>query len=334
MLSNQSHQRRPSIRMSYSQLVQQLQRVSKNRGGGKGRSIKMGELKVRLRQLCDLVPEWIQVKSLEGTSGGGSGSGTEVQVSLEKQHRDRVVYISQTVSYQSVREKLGAVVFKDAATATATATATSATFQTSDTTSIKPNMPISETEEASTIQEESSTATASASLEKQDIKEEKEKEPQSSTSTLESLQPLTISNPRRTRTRKTSKLSLSQRKRRKPSSTTTPVPPPTHSFLALDPSSTGTEQLSSSSPSSKRTMPRLEQRREVFPLDSFPSGEDSDADANAEDSAALSPSSLRVNYNQHLMDADAFGGELITSNTTNPRGLKVMLSKLNAGRRI
>ena len=43
---------------------------------------------------------------------------------------------------------------------------------------------------------------------------------------------------------------------------------------------------------------------------------------------------LRVNYNQHMTDADYDGGLVLQSNSTNPRGLKRMFSQLNAGERI
>ena len=89
-------------------------------------------------------------------------------------------------------------------------------------------------------------------------------------------------------------------------------------------------------PSSNRTINQLEQKRDALPLDR--NNREDSTEANFEDmeaAALASPSSsLRVNHNQHLMAADAFGGEVITSHVTNPRGLKVMLSKLNAGRRI
>ncbi len=45
-------------------------------------------------------------------------------------------------------------------------------------------------------------------------------------------------------------------------------------------------------------------------------------------------SGLRVNYNQHMTDADYDGGLVLQSNSTNPRGLKRMFSQLNAGERI
>ena len=44
--------------------------------------------------------------------------------------------------------------------------------------------------------------------------------------------------------------------------------------------------------------------------------------------------SLRINPNQFLTDADRDGGEVIKSTSTNPRDLKWMFSKLNAGERI
>eukprot|EP01083_Nonionella_stella_P272482 924034_1 len=40
---------------------------------------------------------------------------------------------------------------------------------------------------------------------------------------------------------------------------------------------------------------------------------------------------LRVNHNQVMTDADYDGGEVLHSNTSNPRGLKRMFSQLNAG---
>mmetsp|Transcript_20602 Transcript_20602/g.31289 ORF Transcript_20602/g.31289 Transcript_20602/m.31289 type:complete len:546 (-) Transcript_20602:33-1670(-) len=43
---------------------------------------------------------------------------------------------------------------------------------------------------------------------------------------------------------------------------------------------------------------------------------------------------LRVNHNQVMTDADYDGGEVLHSNTSNPRGLKRMFSQLNAGARI
>jgi len=43
---------------------------------------------------------------------------------------------------------------------------------------------------------------------------------------------------------------------------------------------------------------------------------------------------LRVNHNQHMTDADVSGGLTLQSNSTNPRGLKLMFGQLNAGERI
>ena len=292
-------QGRPTISLSYSQLALHVKRVQRDKRivGGKA-----GEWKERLRQLCDLVPEWIQVKGLPVKKGVGA---EEV---VDKQRR--VVYLSQRVSYQSIREKLGAVAFHDGKT-----------IQKADTQSMN---------QTAVAREETTTTTSSSSSSSRTIPQdrsssqvisvEKEEEPQPSV--LESLQPLTVASPR-----KGSKWRLSQRSRKKRSNSTT-VSPPTRSFL----DSSVTQAL----PSSNRTINQLEQKRDALSLDR--NNREDSTEANFEDmeaAALASPSSsLRVNHNQHLMAADAFGGEVITSHVTNPRGLKVMLSKLNAGRRI
>jgi hypothetical protein len=114
--------------------------------------------------------------------------------------------------------------------------------------------------------------------------------------------------------RKVNKLSLSKRGNR--------IPIPGNSFTNSD----------GMIPSLAHAGSNLEQ---VFSFGD--SSDDQDHERNQSRSGDVkgeASAGLRVNHNQHMTDADFSGGQILHSDSTNPRGLKLMFGQLNAGERI
>ena len=267
--------------------------------GNAGKTFRKKEVKKILYELADMAPEWIQIVS--GKSARGNSNSREKEGRGKK---NLMVVIKGGVSYQMVREKLNGRVVRARPTSRTNMKLEMADSQDHDDGG-------EETKESSLKEETlSSIATAISPASKQSISRS------TIDSSLESGDADTgvdadadVRRKRRSTSdfvqiveKQPQRSKLSQTKNRnRPFGTPITIPkmPSVYQSLALE----YNRDQDVASDSSRITV----------------AGADNE---------------LRVNYNQHMTDADYDGGLVLQSNSTNPRGLKRMFSQLNAGERI
>ena len=279
---------------STSNSVGQIVGSGSGSGPGAGNRYSKKEIKKVLHELANIAPEWIQIVSGDTNSRKRSTKSRDRNNSGKK---NLMVMLKSKASYQMVREKLSGRVIRPKPTSSIRRTSLKLVMTEShDSQEEDAKIPVDDA--GMTTPKRKTTAK---------VKVDSPVDDDGNFSTAPSI------------------TSAVGRKRRSTTELVQMVKKQPHRSKL----STGKNRSRAAAPTkvSAPTMPPAMYEKET------PPGNDH-SEALGSTKSSSGGDELRVNYNQHMTDADYDGGLVLQSNSTNPRGLKRMLSQLNAGERI
>jgi hypothetical protein len=295
------------------------------------------DVKNLIEELVQVVPEWIQIvdnnanSNKKGTSnnGNGNGNGTGIgQSRKDKKKSVKMVVIRNGMKYQSVRENLAGRIVRnaensndldcdrrkvdnDASTIREMITPLKVVGR-NETKGNESNNESRDHHVPAIDDTIGKAARRNVVTEKNGMKPTKK---QRSTSELVQMaQNQAAVEP----SRKPSKLSLSKRGNR--------IHIPGHASIMTD------NLNANGSNVTQEAMKGAGSHHQHY--SAFSGISDERYDSQTENGNHNDNGNLRVNYNQHMTDEDYDGGLTLQSNSTNPRGLRLMFGQLNAGKRI
>ena len=297
------------------------------------------DVKNLIEELVQAVPEWIQIvdnnanSNKKGTSNNGNGNGNGTGIGLSRKDKKKsvkMVVIRNRMKYQSVREKLAGRIVRnaensddldcdrrkvdnDASTIREMITPLKVVGRNETKGNESNHYNGSRDRHVPAIDDTiGKAARRNVVTEKNGMKPTKK---QRSTSELVQMaQNQADVEP----SRKPSKLSLSKRGNR--------IHIPGHASIMTD------NLNANGSNVTQEAMKGAGSHHQHY--SAFSGISDERYDSQTENGNHNDNGNLRVNYNQHMTDEDYDGGLTLQSNSTNPRGLRLMFGQLNAGKRI